>query len=156
MLPSVFILRPSGKKWGGKTSPTLLTTPKIILVPGKFICMTMGTSLGEIVSYLLFWELIFWSWQKFFSSEKNRSMFGSSGFQFVDQLLDMLQLLILHCLWQKVSLSHHIWNIVHGLPTRGMSFSSMPFSLAMACNDLPGSLSMIFWASVTNSSVLTK
>jgi hypothetical protein len=52
----------------------LLTTSNTITVTRNFVFMTIGTSQGSSHSHLLFLGLTFWSWEKFFSSEKKIRM----------------------------------------------------------------------------------
>ncbi len=54
-------------------------TPNTMTVAGNFVFMTFFTWLVQEAIHLLFCLLTFWSWQKFFSSEKNQSMPGSLG-----------------------------------------------------------------------------
>ncbi len=45
----------------------------------SWLCMTMGTSSWSEHSYLPFWQFVFPSWLKFFSSEKKIIWFGFGG-----------------------------------------------------------------------------
>jgi hypothetical protein len=65
---------------GGITSPSLLTTPGTITVAGNLVLMTIGTLLMSKHNHLLFLQFTFWSWEKFFSSEKKINCPLAAGF----------------------------------------------------------------------------
>lgn len=149
-------LEASGKKWGGMMSPSLLMTQKTILY------LSLETLSAWLWSHLWMKQQAICcseSWSSgicsFFLQKTNHSMSGSSVFQLVDQLLGVLQSLFLPQLWQKLSLSHLIWNIVDVLmhhQTDGHFIHTF-----LPCNSthrIAGLLSMISWTSATNSSVL--
>ena len=81
---------------GGITSPSELITPKTMTVFGNLVFITLGTSLGHIAIHRWFCLLWAWSWQKFFSSEKNHSMLDSFRcFSLLRSLVELSRLLSL-------------------------------------------------------------
>ena len=59
---------------------------------GNLVCMTVGTSEGSAHSHQSFLLFTFWSWSKFFLSEKNQSMPCSAGcLSLFSNLLDLIK-----------------------------------------------------------------
>ena len=75
----VLNLRLCGKMNGSIKSPLLVTTTNTMMWTGYFVFITISTFCRNRTKQWLFFEFTIWSWQKFFSSEKNQSIFDWRG-----------------------------------------------------------------------------
>ena len=129
-------------KWGGMTSCSLLMTPRTITVTGKLVCMNVRTSFRSLQNHLSFLQFTFWSWSKFFSSEKNQIIPLSWCFNLLNKCFIWIKLFSCHiCInWPL----HILLNLSTYAILLMVHFKTLR-AFAMALMDFLEFLSIISW-----------
>ena len=120
-------LRSCWKMNGAITSPLLVTIPNLIMWTKCLVFMNRGTSRRDRTSQRLFYEFTTWSWQKFFSSEKNQNIRLVCMLEFVEKLRSTVYPLVLPLI--EITLSLLFWEIanvfMHYLPDKKLIHSNV-------------------------------